>query len=385
MAKLESILGKVTGSIGNMTFRHKNGLNSTISAKANEVKNPKTVAQATQRMKIRPSQLFYSAFEDVLNHSRQGVKIGDDHRKAFMSEVLKNSFNGVPYIVKGTNYFVPGRYPMSKGNLQGLRYQFLKLEDIADFTLVLTLPGLRADETMSWAERVSNILNSNPQLQEGDEICFVWVDILPGGKGFTPRTIYFILDPNDPSQDPTQRGDWDDLIECRQNFMLVITDACVAGCVIVSRKSGENYKYSTEVMVLRDDFGTEAFSAERFQAAVNSYMEDNANAINSPYILQQPTQQIYTNQIRVFDATYKKDGADVRVSYMASVRVPVNGNSSSGSIIGVFTDTGASTGGIIDEMGQVVMNGENKVKPSDIGWLGQTPEWKPAYIQQVVR
>lgn len=381
MAKIESILGKVTGTIGNMTFRHQKGLNSTISAKANEVKNPKTVAQATQRMKIRPSQLFYAAFENVLNHSRQGVKIGDDHRKAFMSEVLKNTFTGVPYIVKGTNYWVPGRYPMSKGNLQSLPYDFLKLRDRANFTLVLTWRGYDPAQT-DWAKNCEAILAQNPQLQEGDEICFVWAEILPDGKGFTPRTAYFILDPNDPSQDP-MGGYYDDILTSQENssFVLVDSETCVGGCVIVSRKSGDKYLYSNETMKLRTDFSTEAYSNERFQAAVKSYMEDNANAINSPYILQQPTQQVYTTQIRVFDALYN----DKSVSYMASVRVPVNGNSSSGSIIGVFTDNGTSTGGIIDEYGKVVMNGETKVKPSDIGWLGQTPEWKPQYIQQVVR
>lgn len=377
MAKLESILGKVTGSIGNMTFRHKNGLNSTISAKANEVKNPKTVAQATQRMKIRPSQLFYSAFENVLNHSRQGLKIGDDHRKAFMSEVLKNSFAGVPYIVKGTNYWVPGRYPMSKGNIQSLRYQFLKVNDgPANYTLCLPV-----SEEAGWARTCEQMLGYNPQLQEGDEICFVWAEILPGGKGFTPRTAYFILDPNDDWTD----GRYDDILALENGIIHVVSENCVAGCVIVSRKSGDNYKYSNEFMILRDDFAIEAYSAERYQAAVNSYMEDDANAINSPYILQQPTQQIYTNQIRVFDASYRKDNADVLVSYMASVRVPVNGNAGSATIIGVFTDNGSSNGGIIDEYGEIVMNGENKVKPSDIGWVGQTPQWKPNYIQQVVR
>ena len=73
MAKIESILGKITGTVGDLTFRHQSGTRSTISAKASKVSNPKSIAQNTQRMKIRPAQLFYNAFQSVLNHSREGV------------------------------------------------------------------------------------------------------------------------------------------------------------------------------------------------------------------------------------------------------------------------------------------------------------------------
>lgn len=373
MAKIESILGKVTGTIGNMTFRHQKGLNSTISAKANEVKNPKTVAQATQRMKIRPSQLFYTAFENVLNHSRQGVKIGDDHRKAFMSEVLKNTFTGVPYVVKGTNYFVPGRYPMSKGSLPGVKYDFVRPADTTG-NLTLCMPFVSTGQE-TWSQMVENILAHYSQLQEGDEICFVWAEAADNGKRFVAKSAWFVLDPNNESEVVGN-----DILQTN-GFLYVDSDDCVAGCVIVSRKVGDNYRYSEETMKLRPDFAADAYSNERFQAAVDSYMLENSNAINSPYILQQPTTQVYTNQIRVFDAVFN----DKAVTYMASVRVPVNGNPNAGSIIGVFTADGTANGGIINEYGEVAKDGETIIKPSDIGWVGQTPKWQPQYIQQVVR
>lgn len=381
MAILKSILGQISGSVGEMTMHRQKGAWSVVTKKVTDVANPNTVMQRSQRIKMQPAALFYNAYENVLNHSRQGLRIGNAHRQAFMKEVLKGEFTNVPYVVKGTSYWVPGRYPMSKGSIPSVDFVFGSRTGATNTSL-----GVMVDDEEFTVYNIGTVskslLKKYPFLQNGDEICFVWAEIGRGGREFYAHEDYFIIDETSEKAMP-------EVLIFSSNhpeYLIIDSDDCVAGCVIVSRKVNKKFHYSKTDMILRSDFAAEVYSEERYQAAINSYTAAGSNAINSPYILQQSTEQPYRTQIRVFDAMYNDGvGGNKPTTYMASVAVPVGG-SGSGTIIGVFTEDGTATGSIIDEYGGPVMTTSgNDVTPAMIGWNGQVLQWLPQYIQQVVR
>lgn len=95
-------------------------------SKPTSVRNPRTLSQIVQRMKVGPAQLFYAAFEKAagsvennpLSHSWQGVPYGPKSRTKF----LQLAMTGDPkaYVPKGINFPVPGVYQVSQGSLPNL-------------------------------------------------------------------------------------------------------------------------------------------------------------------------------------------------------------------------------------------------------------------------
>lgn len=394
MAKIESILGKITGTVGDLTFRHQIGTRSTISAKANKVSNPKSIAQNAQRMKIRPAQLFYSAFESVLNHSREGVKIGEDHRRAFLAETMKQSFNGCPYVVKGTTVMVPGLFPMSKGNLRS--YDVTRwMEHSEGLGFVMNIKCADIDPSSTVAELTQELVTKNTDLNVGDELCFVAAIADHSGEFFYPIIQYVVLDAND-GRNLTDLGIelHDDRTQSGQYLRILIeandeNDMIAGGCVIVSRKVGKKWKYSTTDMELTEEWRDELFSTARYQAAIASYGEGGVNAVNSPFILQQSTNQPFNGRVAAFnkEAGLGPDGEKelVPIRFVAAIRANISNVYETSAIIAVFVHktSGALIGYDGKEISKTIDGMVYKAKPADIGWTGQTIEWNDIYLSQV--
>ena len=136
MARLRAFGTKARGSVGAVTYYVANG-QQIAREKATEVKNPKSSAQASQRMKMAPAQKMFEALSGIVNHSWQGVKYGTASRQKFMSEAMKQ--NGGPYVVKGTTTFVPGTYLIADGSLPEIKGKFTNLSLI--LCANLTLPS----------------------------------------------------------------------------------------------------------------------------------------------------------------------------------------------------------------------------------------------------
>ena len=88
---------------------------NTIAARPQVVSNPRSNAQAAQRMKMAPAVNFYRALRDILNHSWQGVSYGGASHSKFMKEAMRAAV--YPYIPKGTTAAVPAPYKISVGSL----------------------------------------------------------------------------------------------------------------------------------------------------------------------------------------------------------------------------------------------------------------------------
>lgn len=165
MARLRAYGTKARGSVGAVTYYVVNG-QQIAREKATEVKNPKSSAQAAQRMKMAPAQKMFEALSGIVNHSWQGVKYRTASRQKFMSEAMKQ--NGGPYVVKGTTTFVPGTYLIADGSLPEIKGKFYGGYEGFKTNLLWD-----ASTDISRADFVNKIISSNPNFEQGDKLTFI--------------------------------------------------------------------------------------------------------------------------------------------------------------------------------------------------------------------
>ena len=125
------VFGFLRKSVGSIVYSTStaslSGVKKQVArSKPTSVRNPRTLSQIVQRMKVGPAQLFYAAFEKAagsvennpLSHSWQGIPYGPKSRTKF----LQLAMTGDPkaYVPKGINFPVPGIYQVSQGSLPNM-------------------------------------------------------------------------------------------------------------------------------------------------------------------------------------------------------------------------------------------------------------------------
>ena len=121
MARINGLIGtNLTGSAGKLTFTMVNGQN-IMKQKATVVKNPRTFAQQTQRMKFNSVTNAYSRTQSITNHSFTGIAYGAQSMNYFKSKASPIIANGNSFAARGTEIIPLGidGIVISKGNLSG--------------------------------------------------------------------------------------------------------------------------------------------------------------------------------------------------------------------------------------------------------------------------
>lgn len=122
MATSKSFFGKRRGSTKNFTFAVFNGKQVT-KEKAEQVKNPRTLAQMRNRMILTTSSAAYAAMKEIVDHSFQGFVYGLQNMSRFQSvnnKLLRDNLQAVTsqfaYDNYGESRFLPGLYVVSEGS-----------------------------------------------------------------------------------------------------------------------------------------------------------------------------------------------------------------------------------------------------------------------------
>lgn len=304
-------------------------------SKPTSVRNPRTLSQIVQRMKVGPAQLFYAAFEKAagsvennpLSHSWQGVSYGPKSRTKF----LQLAMTGEPkaYVPKGINFPVPGVYQVSEGSLPSLPEGNSTGE-----TEILLQPG----NTMSSAQ--VTLLN-NMGIAVGDQITLLaLVDNNNGGyeASFarvivgTGNSFEFTNDPDNGIKTLEYFADG-----CQLEGSEV---ACLAA--IVSRgTSSATAKRSTAHMFMNPDY-IGLMSPEAYNKAVDSYITNTAyNSLNSDWYLNQGSSQAFNGEVflQVLNLAAGEGVAAVNAEFV------LGRQSDGGSIVyTIFTTDGTSAG-----------------------------------------
>lgn len=173
MSKRNMLLGLATGKIGDLVFYRDGGEQRTRTRVV--PKNPRSLLQMAQRVKIANVSAFYRLYAAIIKDSFTNLPSNQTGYNAFAKQAISIS----PYVtremaLRGT--CLPAPYALSKGVLPSLTYFVDTEEENLKFSVVLR--GLNS--TMKTIGEVSAaIIANNSGFQNGDKIVCM-------AAGFTP-------------------------------------------------------------------------------------------------------------------------------------------------------------------------------------------------------
>lgn len=356
MAKSRSFFGLRRGSTKSHTYQVNYGQQITKD-RVSSVRNPKTTAQVMQRMKMNNARLFYNALNSasargVINHSFEGVAYHDPTRRAFMSLAMKKT--GGPYVPRGVMQWIPGDYQVSRGSLPAPALTISTEAPTAGEGQTLTT--IQSGDKLNQAKcTLLNLLG----IPSGAQISIVCT--LLNGALYEPVAFEFKNDILETIDDADA------------GFMLyIVTDAKgelvnavlnvgpYAGCIIISQQdAGGKWLRSPSKMWVGSAIRSEYYTALALSTAIESYQtEQNANALNSAYFLNQSSTRVYNGSIIALTAV--SDDESSSVTFIAGM-LNIDGKIRYQYI----TDTGIMSGSLIGLDGQPL----NVTAASIDGWL----------------
>lgn len=277
MGKSNNIFGAISGKIGGTIFfqRKNSKYNQGTRAYIADVKNPKSMGQARQRMTMKAVQNLYSALAEVINRAYQSTAYGNPSRIKFLGNAMKN-FQG-PWLEKGSNAIIPFAVNIAEGTLgritltqEGSRFRS---------SLVCATSGAYGEvkiadiEDLKIAAISKALLNGNAMIQVGDQLTFVVFDNKVEGAEPIPVVASFIVDPKSVEtlglEGYLASGGDDPLM-----FDITGYNTCAAA-IILSREglSGQHLR-STSPLVVDTSAASIAqyFTDAQYQLAILSYM-----------------------------------------------------------------------------------------------------------------
>ena len=302
--------GKMANVVGYKNPASSKANNNFYRERVYSISNPKTQAQAYQRAKARPAQIFYTAFERVLNHAFLPSLRASRNRNRFISLAMK--LNELPDLLKGEAFIPFCQYQISAGAL-GLdevclaqKFDAQPASSAFEWQQSIYFPNLRGDDSIEFDESetigaVSSVLIENtPGLVTGMELTFLAV-AAPSDNPYSriAHIISFVLDPGNTV---TTLGDvCGDQIRFRRfgNDSVVITSdnfdyMILSAGLIISARSGNSYVYTNSKMCA-SYVATEDLSGNE-NAVLSSYMGGSTSR-SSELILQQASNKAPGNRV----------------------------------------------------------------------------------------
>lgn len=286
---LRKSIGGVVYSVSTASIK---GIKKQVARlKPTSVRNPKTISQIVQRMKVVPAQLFYQAFEKAsgsvennpLSHSFQGVPYGNKNKLRFMQLAMQGEPKA--YVPKGINFPVPGVYQVSEGSLP-------------------SLPSGTATGSEDMVIQIGQAIDAGRMallqsvgIEVGDQLtCLGLFEDNGVYKAFVARIICVV------------GAEWEWLAgeDNADGTVSMYTDGILfadgenTACAtfILSRGvSSSNAKRSTAFMQIAPAYAS-LMTPEAYDAAVDSYITGVAyNSLNSDWYLNQGTTQAFNGQV----------------------------------------------------------------------------------------
>lgn len=286
---LRKSIGGVVYSVSTASIK---GIKKQVARqKPTSVRNPKTISQIVQRMKVVPALLFYLAFEKAagsvennpLSHSFQGIAYGNKNKLRFMQLAMQGDPKA--YVPKGINFPVPGVYQVSEGSLSNL-----PSGTAIDADVTLGTVGTALDEN-----NVSALLDAGAEV--GDQLTVM--ALIDNFGTYEARIARVIIGIGNQWSDENGATEITGLALCEDGIKFDDAQMPVAcAAFILSRgTSSSTAKRSTAFMTIAPDYQS-LMSPEAYDAAVDSYVTGVAyNSLNSDWYLNQGTTQAFNGQV----------------------------------------------------------------------------------------
>ena len=286
---LRKSIGGVVYSVSTASI--KGSKKQVARLKPTSVRNPKTISQIVQRMKVVPAQLFYQAFEKAassvennpLSHSFQGVAYGNKNKLRFMQLAMQGDPKA--YVPKGINFPVPGVYQVSEGSLPNLPRAYN-----AEITELCLEVGSALTAGM-----VSSLATLGVEV--GDQITFIAL-VNNNGKydAHINRVIVGVGNVWE-KQDAALPTAGVQMGTTEISFENAPGDIACGAFILSRGTSSATAKRSTAFMTLAPDY-LSLMSPEAYDAAVDSYITGVAyNSLNSDWYLNQGSTQAFNGQV----------------------------------------------------------------------------------------
>lgn len=281
----------IQGSIGSVTFstsaHNTNGRRQQIARqKVTSVRNPNTIPQILQRMKVAPAQRFYNAINGVdgtllLEHSWENKKYGPTGRLEFMSRALKADG---PYIPKNATRFIPAEYEVSSGTLQPARVE----RDAEGIVVYATLDAAATVNAKNVLTAIAGDANA--------QVTIVKVTQKSDGT-FVPEISRWIpagMADEDPANFPLDAPSG--------GTEYYHTSAAALAVIVSKRDASGNWLRSNAKMVLSPVMYASLYSLDAQDEAIASYETGGCNALGSSWYLNLANGQRYSGQLSAQDA-----------------------------------------------------------------------------------
>lgn len=278
MAKSNSFFGKRRGSTKNFTFTVFNG-HQVTKEKAEQVKNPRTLAQMRNRMVLTTSSAAYAAMKEIVDHSFQGYTYGLQNMSRFQSVnnmLLRDNIGAATpqfaYCNYGKAQLLPGAYQVSEGSASAISHEYNKVS-VRNTSFAVEFGNLYFGNTVS----ADNCMKSLG-IAVGELATFVAILPLSGGLGhrfvflritalkagnvaLTSENLdeYFKIESNYPSQ---AYFNVEGKVSIHLNIGTVDTAAAYAWGCIHSKLNNSVWQRSSETLVLVNDGALAPSSAD---------------------------------------------------------------------------------------------------------------------------
>lgn len=303
---------------------------NTIRVHNSTIANPRTTAQADQRMKLLPANLIARQLSELVDRGFEGVDYGQLSRNLFIKNALKQS-SGIPYIEKDSMNPVPGRYLLNKGSLKPVQVEANAADTTTDILLGSDFNVASATVgSLSAAIRANNV-----GFEEGDQLTFVRCTLTPQGT-FVWEYVSIYLD-SSSTQTLASAAAFVSADESAGTYYVIITSATygdtAAAAVLHSReKSDGGHMRSTQYIQVTDAIADEWFSASKKVAARSSYMDMSA-IVNSDWPVDQDEDY---NSVERVNSTYEITGLTGDKAAANGKIAQVVRNGVTGELLGVY-------------------------------------------------
>lgn len=255
--------GKVGTVVGYTNKDSNNKQTQVVRSYQPVVRNPMTLAQATQRVKFAPVFWTYRKLKAIIDRGQEGVEYGNRSRFAWLKQAL-STYSG-PWYVKDALVQLPVLCPITNGSL-GVVEPYA----VSTNLIQTSFSGLQ-DGTYNTIGGVSeSLLAKNTSIFVGDQITFVY------GDTASLHVYSIIIDPADTTPVNT--------FQLHQGMLLYthgiqLDGSTVFAMIVQSRKAANgNHLRSTSGVVL----GPNAMSQPPYQEAsrlpaIESYMSSATN------------------------------------------------------------------------------------------------------------
>ena len=286
---LRKSIGGVVYSVSTASIK---GIKKQVArSKPTSVRNPKTISQIVQRMKVVPAQLFYQAFEKAagsvennpLSHSFQGIAYGNKNKLRFMQLAMQGDPKA--YVPKGINFPVPGVYQVSEGSLPNLPNGVYG----GTSTPIMGPGSALSQDNINVAAALG--------VEVGDQITLMALVANDNGT-YEARVARIVAQLGAEWEYLTPSEDIQDLTLYTDGISFDDVPNVAAAAFILSRgNNSSTAKRSTQFMQIAPNFAT-LMSPEAYDAAVDSYITGvSYNSLNSDWYLNQGTKQAFNGQV----------------------------------------------------------------------------------------